>query len=238
MKKEDDRPDKRVKRLIELYADTISQSLDESLREFNAARLGPTPSEPIKETPMIHVDISSIPAEAYILQVTMTDHAQWDIPEAKQSVHVDIEMPRGDTGTIRIGWTESLLDEDGAKLLARCFEALIERLTVKTDPPSGPAPLPDTITAILESVERITGCNRPEEMLNWLDARETTRREATGKGPPTLREDIAAAINKHSAENGSNTPDFILANYLVGCLEQFDVAVQAREQWYNRKAKE
>jgi len=181
---------------------------------------------------MIHVDISSIPAEAYIIRVTMTDHAQWDIPEAKQSVFVDIEMPRGDTGTIRVGWTESLLDEDGARLLARCFKALAGRLTVKTDIPSDPAPLSDTVTQILESVERITGCNRPEEMLNWLEAWEMTRGEAAGKRPPTLREDIASAINRHSAENGSNTPDFILAAYLVGCLEQFDVAIKAREQWW------
>lgn len=48
---------------------------------------------------------------------------------------------------------------------------------------------------------------------------------------PTLRDDIVAAINRHSAENGSNTPDFILGDYLVSCLAAFDVAVTRRGQW-------
>ena len=34
----------------------------------------------------------------------------------------------------------------------------------------------------------------------------------------TLVGDIAAAINYHSAENESDTPDFVLAEFLVGCL--------------------
>lgn len=47
-----------------------------------------------------------------------------------------------------------------------------------------------------------------------------------------LERDIAAAINKHSAENGSNTPDWIIAEYLVRCLGALDGAVTAREKWY------
>jgi hypothetical protein len=49
-----------------------------------------------------------------------------------------------------------------------------------------------------------------------------------------LRKEIEAAINRESAENGSNTPDFILAEYLTDCLSAFDKAVAAREQWYGR----
>lgn len=41
-------------------------------------------------------------------------------------------------------------------------------------------------------------------------------------------------INELSLENGSNTPDFILARYLRECLEQFDETVHARETWYGR----
>lgn len=47
-----------------------------------------------------------------------------------------------------------------------------------------------------------------------------------------LKDDIMHAINKASAENGSNTPDFILAEYLVGCLENFDKTMSLREAWY------
>lgn len=49
-----------------------------------------------------------------------------------------------------------------------------------------------------------------------------------------LRADIESALNRNSAENGSNTPDFILADYLRGCLSAFDAAVSAREAWYGR----
>lgn len=52
----------------------------------------------------------------------------------------------------------------------------------------------------------------------------------------TLRTDIETAINKNSAENGSNTPDFLLAQYLLDCLAAFDIAVQRRERWYGRDA--
>ena len=49
-----------------------------------------------------------------------------------------------------------------------------------------------------------------------------------------LRKDIETAINRHSAENGSDTPDFILAEYLIACLAAYDQAVTAREKWYGR----
>lgn len=47
-----------------------------------------------------------------------------------------------------------------------------------------------------------------------------------------LVKDIAEVLNRHSAENGSDTPDFILAAYLVSCLMSFDTAVLGRSTWY------
>lgn len=47
-----------------------------------------------------------------------------------------------------------------------------------------------------------------------------------------LRDDIEQAINKHSAENRSDTPDFILAQYLSDCLTAFDNATIRRTEWY------
>lgn len=52
-----------------------------------------------------------------------------------------------------------------------------------------------------------------------------------------LEELIREAINKTSAENASNTPDFILAQYLTKALEAWNVAVQQRETWYGRDAR-
>jgi hypothetical protein len=71
-----------------------------------------------------------------------------------------------------------------------------------------------------------------ERILNNPDAPEveiTPNGEVVTKG---LRHEIERAVNRVSGENGSNTPDFILAEYLVSCLAAFDRAVQARERWY------
>ncbi|MDD5650798.1 MAG: hypothetical protein PHF86_10360 [Candidatus Nanoarchaeia archaeon] len=48
-----------------------------------------------------------------------------------------------------------------------------------------------------------------------------------------LRKNIEDAINKVSEENESNTPDFILAEYLINCLKAFDLATKQRDKWYN-----
>lgn len=52
-----------------------------------------------------------------------------------------------------------------------------------------------------------------------------------------LRKDIEIAINAHSAENGSDTPDFILAKYLTASLAAFDEAVVKRDLWYAKDKK-
>jgi hypothetical protein len=53
----------------------------------------------------------------------------------------------------------------------------------------------------------------------------------------TFENELEAVINKHSKENESNTPDFILAQYLVACLAAYNIAVQQRETWYGRDAR-
>lgn len=51
-----------------------------------------------------------------------------------------------------------------------------------------------------------------------------------------LRLALAEAINRHGAENESDTPDYILAEYLTDCMTAFDRAVNTRERWYGRFA--
>lgn len=50
-----------------------------------------------------------------------------------------------------------------------------------------------------------------------------------------FQKDLLALLNRHSKENDSNTPDFILADYLIGCLKTFNESVRKRELWYGRK---
>ena len=47
----------------------------------------------------------------------------------------------------------------------------------------------------------------------------------------TFQEDLAQVINRHSAENPSGTPDFILAEYLTECLKNFNEIVGKRAEW-------
>ena len=39
-------------------------------------------------------------------------------------------------------------------------------------------------------------------------------------------------INRYSEENGSDTPDYILADYLSGCLRAFNIATKIRDKWH------
>ena len=46
---------------------------------------------------------------------------------------------------------------------------------------------------------------------------------------------LRALLNTHNREGISDTPDFILADYLLDCLDTFDNATIARDEWYGRK---
>lgn len=49
-----------------------------------------------------------------------------------------------------------------------------------------------------------------------------------------LEQELKSCLNRHSAENDSNTPDYILAQFLLGCLAAWNTGVQQRETWYGR----
>jgi hypothetical protein len=42
-------------------------------------------------------------------------------------------------------------------------------------------------------------------------------------------------ISKYSIENGSDTPDFLLRDYLISCLDNFDNITIRRNKHYGRK---
>ena len=45
-----------------------------------------------------------------------------------------------------------------------------------------------------------------------------------------FRTELETIINIHSMEAKSNTPDYILAFYLIGCLKIFDETINARDK--------
>lgn len=48
----------------------------------------------------------------------------------------------------------------------------------------------------------------------------------------TFKEELRALLNRHSVENASDTPDFVLAEYLLDCLGVWETAVSRRDKWY------
>lgn len=46
-------------------------------------------------------------------------------------------------------------------------------------------------------------------------------------------DELTIPLNRHSLENGSDTPDFILTGKM-NCLESYNAAITAREAWYGR----
>lgn len=46
---------------------------------------------------------------------------------------------------------------------------------------------------------------------------------------PSFHEELTHLLNKHSMETRSNTPDFILAEFMTGALKAYESAVQYRD---------
>jgi len=55
------------------------------------------------------------------------------------------------------------------------------------------------------------------------------------EGMMDLLKKIEKAINEECRENDSDTPDFILAEYLMACLKAFEITVFKRDKWYGFK---
>jgi hypothetical protein len=49
---------------------------------------------------------------------------------------------------------------------------------------------------------------------------------------PRFQEELRHLLNKYCMENGGDTPDFVLSQYLFSCLEAFNTAVKMRDQWF------
>ena len=49
-----------------------------------------------------------------------------------------------------------------------------------------------------------------------------------------FQKELRHLINRHCVENRSNTPDFILAEYMMKCLRAGEYLIERREQYYGR----
>ena len=49
-----------------------------------------------------------------------------------------------------------------------------------------------------------------------------------------MEKQLAGLVNETSRESDSDTPDFVLAEFMMASLDAFEVAVNKREAWYGR----
>lgn len=52
----------------------------------------------------------------------------------------------------------------------------------------------------------------------------------------TFQKELEALINRHSMDNECNTPDFLLAEYLVACLAAYKGLKSANDHWHGVSA--
>lgn len=50
--------------------------------------------------------------------------------------------------------------------------------------------------------------------------------------PSSLKAELAALLNRHSREILSDTPDFILAQFLINVLKSYEAAIKNRDAWF------
>ena len=70
------------------------------------------------------------------------------------------------------------------------------------------------------------------------DTPETDDAATCSADAPDFITELRELINRRSMENGSDTPDFILAAYLTDCLRAWNRAIKRREDWYGRTPQE
>lgn len=49
-----------------------------------------------------------------------------------------------------------------------------------------------------------------------------------------LERELTQLLNKYSEDNAAQTPDFLLAKFLLACLRSFASAIGERELWFGR----
>ncbi len=47
-----------------------------------------------------------------------------------------------------------------------------------------------------------------------------------------FKQDLTKLLNKYNRENQSDTPDFILARFILDSVKAFDAAARVRDVWY------
>ena len=102
-------------------------------------------------------------------------------------------------------------------------------MTSATDKFINGEPPEPSLMGLVSPVEKSLAVAQPAT-LSWSDAIGKLNEMPDRIRPTTFRSDLTSLINKHSKENGSDTPDYLLANFLIACMDAFDLTVRRRDE--------
>lgn len=77
------------------------------------------------------------------------------------------------------------------------------------------------------SIKNIDYCDNSESYLIYLSDEDITNKY------DKFEIELTELLNKHSLENYSNTPDYIISRFLVMSLQSFENSIKLRDYWYN-----
>lgn len=175
-----------------------------------------------------------------------------DVPPAPGSLEavcheMDATLTKVHVALTRAGIPEVVYPPEYDKLCGRALplEERVERLaaqvragaSVDTPPPWSPirCAVCGTADEVYQFPTDRGGAGAPCVCLGCMEAAVPCAEVVPGAVSPgpslSFLGELEALINRFSLENGSDTPDFVLAEYLQASLAAFDAAVRARERW-------
>ena len=72
-------------------------------------------------------------------------------------------------------------------------------------------------------------------MSEWQPIETDPSCKKYGEAREKFKKALSGFLNSHNMENFSDTPDYILAQYLSDCLNAFDSAVLLRRNWHSKE---
>jgi hypothetical protein len=91
-------------------------------------------------------------------------------------------------------------------------------------------------TPITEELKTVPQSDTPEPEVPNGDGADVGEAGTPEPGPTTFTDELTSLINRFGGEAPSNTPDFILAQFVNLSLAAFTQAMESRDRWYRREA--
>lgn len=146
--------------------------------------------------------------------------------EAKAAAEKALDDYRDDAGD---GWAESVTGVCWGRLFGQIVET-------ERKPAEEGEPFDETVDYGLKGLGHpALSTKEATEVVEAIHHFSEAGKAAHDRARDKLRVKLARVLNAESVEGRSNTPDFILADFLAGCLDAFERSVVNRAEWHGAK---